>query len=197
MRTPSSRTRFRRPGAVLALVVLAAAAWIAATGLASASTSGHRAAKLALVGHDPATVRGTGFKPRARVRVTFDGTQVRRPVTNAHGAVRHGHVPDGRRSLHDVVGHGEPARTRDGRAEGTGKARVRTGLGALAAVPPAGRNRPAPHGSGAARIDRPRRSGGGIQPRSARTNSGFKTSASPPLCRPSGGRGPDVATRTD
>ena len=86
MRTPSSRTRFRRPGAVLALVVLAAAAWIAATGLASASTSGHRAAKLALVGHDPATVRGTGFKPRARVRVTFDGTQVRRPVTNAQGA---------------------------------------------------------------------------------------------------------------
>ena len=86
MRTPSSRTRFRRPGAVLALIVLAAAAWVAATGLASATTSSHRAAKLALVGNDPATVRGTGFKPRTRVRVTFDGTQVRRPVANAQGA---------------------------------------------------------------------------------------------------------------
>lgn len=88
MRTPSSRSRFRRPGAILALLVLAAAAWIAATGLASANTSGHRAAKLALVGHDPASVRGTGFEPRTRVRVTFDGTQtlVRRPVTNAQGA---------------------------------------------------------------------------------------------------------------
>ena len=88
MRTPSSRSRFRRPGAILALLALAAAAWIAATGLASAttSTSAHRAAKLALVSHDPATVHGTGFKPRTRVRVTFDATLVRRPVTNAQGA---------------------------------------------------------------------------------------------------------------
>jgi hypothetical protein len=31
-------------------------------------------------------VRGTGFKPRTRVRVTFDGTLVRRPVTNAQGS---------------------------------------------------------------------------------------------------------------
>ena len=134
MRTPSSRSRFRRPGAILALLVLAAAAWIAATGLASANTSGHRAAKLALVGRDPATVRGTGFKPRTRVRVTFDGTQalVRRPPGAKRPGSVHGDVPDGRRSLHGVVGLGEPARTRDRCAEGTGEARVRAGLDAVA-----------------------------------------------------------------
>jgi hypothetical protein len=73
---------------VLALLVLAAAAWIAASGLASANTTGHRAAKLVLSGHDPATVSGTGFKPRSRVSVTFAGMQtfVRRPMTNSAGA---------------------------------------------------------------------------------------------------------------
>jgi hypothetical protein len=88
MRTPSSRSRFRRPGAVLALLVLAAAAWIAATGLASANSSSHRAARLVLKRNDPATVSGTGFKPRSRVRVTFVGAQtfVRRPATTTLGA---------------------------------------------------------------------------------------------------------------
>jgi hypothetical protein len=88
MRTPSSRSRSHRTGAVLTLLVLAAAAWVAATGLASANTSGHRAAKLVLRSGDPAIVDGTGFKPRSRVRVTFVGAQtfVRRPVTNSLGA---------------------------------------------------------------------------------------------------------------
>ena len=88
MRTASSWSRFRRSGALLVLVVLAAAAWTAATGLASATTSGHRAAKLVLGSHDPATVSGTGFRTRSRVRVTYVGAQtfVRRPVTNSIGA---------------------------------------------------------------------------------------------------------------
>ena len=86
MRTRSSRSRFRRPGAILALLVLAAAAWIAATGLAGANGN-HRATKLVLRSSDPATMRGTGFKARSRVRVTYVGAQtfVRRPVTNSLG----------------------------------------------------------------------------------------------------------------
>ncbi|MGH2883293.1 MAG: hypothetical protein ACRDPA_11450, partial [Solirubrobacteraceae bacterium] len=89
MRTASSWSRFRRSGALLVLVVLAAAAWAAATGLASATTSGHRVAKLVLKSHDPATVNGAGFKARSRVRVTYVGAQtfVRRPVTNSIGAL--------------------------------------------------------------------------------------------------------------
>jgi hypothetical protein len=88
MRTPSSWSRSRRSGAVLVLVVLAAATWSAVTGLASATTSGHRAAKLVLKAHDPATVSGSGFTARSRVRVTYDGAEtfVRRPVTNSIGA---------------------------------------------------------------------------------------------------------------
>ena len=88
MRTPWSRSRFRRAAAILGLLVLAAAAWIAAAGLATATTSGQHAARLVLKRHDPATVSGTGFKPRSRVRVTFVGAQkyVRRPVTNSLGA---------------------------------------------------------------------------------------------------------------
>lgn len=88
MRTPSSRSRFPRPAAILVLLALAAAASIAATGLASATTGGHRAPKLVLKSHDPATVSGTGFKPRTRVRVTFAGAQtlLRRAMTNSLGA---------------------------------------------------------------------------------------------------------------
>jgi len=89
MRIALSRPRSRRFAAILALLVLAAVASIAANGLASASTSGSRGkARLALKRYDPATVSGTGFKPRARVRVTFAGAQtfVRRPMTNSLGA---------------------------------------------------------------------------------------------------------------
>ena len=86
MRTPMSRSRFRRSGAVLVLLVLAAAASAAATGLASANGN-HRATKLVLTRSDPATVRGTGFKARSQVRVTYVGAQtfVRHPVTNSLG----------------------------------------------------------------------------------------------------------------
>ena len=88
MRTAFSRPRPRRFGAILALLVLATVASIAANGLASASTTSGGAARLVLKQHSPATVRGTGFTPRTRVRVTFVGTQtvVRRPVTNPRGA---------------------------------------------------------------------------------------------------------------
>jgi hypothetical protein len=88
MRTAFRRPRPRRFGAVLALLLIAAAGSIAVNGLASASTSSGGAAKLVLKRDDPATVSGTGFKPRARVRVKFVGTQtfVRRPVTNSRGA---------------------------------------------------------------------------------------------------------------
>ena len=92
MRTAFSRPRPRRFGAILALLVLATVASIAANGLASASTTSGGAARLVLKQHSPATVRGTGFTPRTRVRVTFRvtfvGTQtvVRRPVTNSKGA---------------------------------------------------------------------------------------------------------------
>ncbi len=88
MRRAFRRPRPRRFGAILALLLLAAAASIAANGLASASTSSGGGARLVLKQHDPATVRGAGFKAQARVRVTFRGAQtfVRRPVTNSQGA---------------------------------------------------------------------------------------------------------------
>jgi hypothetical protein len=88
MRRAFRRPRPRRFGAILALLLGVAVASIAVNGLASASTSKGNAGRLVLKREDPATVSGTGFKPRARVRVTFVGTQrfVRRPVTNAQGA---------------------------------------------------------------------------------------------------------------
>jgi hypothetical protein len=70
------------------LLLLAAVAWIAASSLASASTPSLSTARLVLRHQDPATVSGTGFKPRTRIRVTFVGTEtfVHRPVTNSQGA---------------------------------------------------------------------------------------------------------------
>ena len=88
MRTAFSRPLPRRFGAILALLLLAAVASIAVNGLASATTSSARTGRLVLKRADPATVSGTGFKPRARVRVKFvgTGTFVRQPVTNSRGA---------------------------------------------------------------------------------------------------------------
>ena len=88
MRTRLSRQQPRRFGVLLALLLLAGVAWTAASSLASASTASGSSARLALKHRDPATVSGTGFKPRTRVRVTFIGahTFVHRPVTNSRGA---------------------------------------------------------------------------------------------------------------
>ena len=90
MRRRLSRPRPRRFVSILALVLFAAVAAMAVNGLASASTStgSGGTGRLVLKHRDPATVSGTGFKPRTRVRVTFVGTQtvVHRPVTNALGA---------------------------------------------------------------------------------------------------------------
>lgn len=88
MRTPSSRPRSRRFGAILVLLLLAAAASVAISGLASASTNSHHGARLALKRANPATVSGTGFRAHKAVRITFVSAQtfVRHPVTNGHGA---------------------------------------------------------------------------------------------------------------
>ena len=85
MRAAFSRPRVRLTAALVVLVALLGAA----AALASGAQSAHQArAALTLTSHDPVTVRGTGFKPNARVRVALlDGrTLVRRPVTNARGA---------------------------------------------------------------------------------------------------------------
>ena len=85
MRNASSRSRIRLAGALVALLV----ALGAAAALASGAQNAHQArASLTLTTRNPVTVRGTGFKPSARVRVALldGGTTVRRPVTNARGA---------------------------------------------------------------------------------------------------------------
>jgi hypothetical protein len=80
--------RRRRAAAFLVVLLLALAGSITANSLAGASTGSRTRAKLVLKRADPATVSGTGFKPRSRVRVVFVGarTFVRRPVANAQGA---------------------------------------------------------------------------------------------------------------
>ena len=85
MGNASSRSRIRLAGALVALLV----ALGAAAALASGAQNAHQArASLTLTTRNPITVRGTGFKPSARVRVALldGGTTVRRPVTNARGA---------------------------------------------------------------------------------------------------------------
>ena len=85
MGNASSRSRIRLAGALVALLV----ALGAAAALASGAQNAHQArASLSLTTRNPVTVRGTGFKPSARVRVALldGGTTVRRPVTNARGA---------------------------------------------------------------------------------------------------------------
>jgi hypothetical protein len=71
---------------MLAVVLLLLAA--AAT-LATGAPRAHQArAALVLAKRNPATVRGTGFKPNRHVRVTLLGARkaVRRPLANSHGA---------------------------------------------------------------------------------------------------------------
>ena len=87
MRTPSSRTRPRRFGAVLALLLVVAAASVAISGLASANTKTRRGARLMLKRTNPVTVSGTGFKAHKAVRVKFASAQtfVRHAVTNGQG----------------------------------------------------------------------------------------------------------------
>ncbi len=85
MRIRLTRSRVRLAGAFVALLILLGA--VAA--LASGAPRAHQArAALSITRRDPVTVRGTGFKPRARVRVTLlvGHKQTRRPLTNAHGA---------------------------------------------------------------------------------------------------------------
>ena len=86
MRTPSSRPRSRRFGAILVLLLLTAAMWFAVSGLAGANTNAgtHASAKLTLKRGDPATVRGTGFTAHKAVRVKLVAAQtlVRHPVAN-------------------------------------------------------------------------------------------------------------------
>ena len=84
MRTRLSRSHFHFAGILVVLPVLLGA--VAA--LASGAPTAHQArATLVLTSRHPATVRGTGFKPSTRVRVTLlDGQKlVRRPLTNGNG----------------------------------------------------------------------------------------------------------------
>ena len=84
MRTRLSRSHFRFAGIVVVLLVVLGA--VAA--LASGAPTAHQArAALVLTNRNPATVRGTGFKPSTRVRVTLLEGQplVRRPLTNRSG----------------------------------------------------------------------------------------------------------------
>ncbi len=84
MRTALSRSRIRLVGLFVALLLLAGA--VAA--LASGSPTAHQARPaLTLTHRNPATVRGTGFKPHTRVRVALRAshTVVHRPLTSAQG----------------------------------------------------------------------------------------------------------------
>ncbi len=84
MRIRFTRSRIRLAGAVVALLVLLGTA---AT-LASGAQSAHQArAALTITRRNPVTIRGTGFKPHAHVRVTLVAgqEQVRRPLTGAQG----------------------------------------------------------------------------------------------------------------
>lgn len=84
MRTRLNGSRIRLAGGLVALLVLLGA--VAA--LASGAPRAHQArAALTITRRNPVTIRGTGFKPRARVRVTLvvGHKQTRRPLTNSRG----------------------------------------------------------------------------------------------------------------
>jgi hypothetical protein len=78
------RKRLQLAGILIALLLLLATAATLAIG----SPRAHQArAALVLTKRNPVTVRGTGFKPNARARVTLLAAQrqVRRPVANSRG----------------------------------------------------------------------------------------------------------------
>jgi hypothetical protein len=78
------KSRFRLAGV---LVMLLVALGVAATLASGAQTARQARAALVLTSRDPATVRGTGFKPSTQVRVTLFQRQVlvRRPLTSSAG----------------------------------------------------------------------------------------------------------------
>jgi hypothetical protein len=84
MRTALSRSRFRLAGIMAVLLV---ALGLVATLANGAPTARQARAALVLTSRQPATVRGTGFKPKAQVRVTLLQGQklVRQPRTNSSG----------------------------------------------------------------------------------------------------------------
>ncbi|HET6870033.1 MAG TPA: hypothetical protein VFH80_29230 [Solirubrobacteraceae bacterium] len=79
------RKRIRLAGTLVVLLVLLG---VAAT-LAIGAPRAHQArAALVVTKRNPLTVRGTGFKPNTRARVTLLAAQkqVRRPLANSRGA---------------------------------------------------------------------------------------------------------------
>jgi hypothetical protein len=79
------RKRFRLAGILIALLLLLG---VAAT-LAIGAPRAHEArAALVVIKRNPVTVRGTGFKPNTRARVSLLVAQklVRRPLANSRGA---------------------------------------------------------------------------------------------------------------
>jgi hypothetical protein len=89
MRAPLNRSRPRRITMTFAaLVLFIVAASILMSGYAVAHRGKHATPHLTVTDRNPATVGGTGFKPRSRVRVTLTAGQtfVRRPIANRHGA---------------------------------------------------------------------------------------------------------------
>jgi hypothetical protein len=79
------RKRIQLAGILTAFLLLLA---VAATLAVGAPRAHQVRAALVLTKRNPVTVRGTGFKPNTRVRVTLLDTQklVRRPMANSRGA---------------------------------------------------------------------------------------------------------------
>ena len=161
------------PSPILAVIALAAA------GLAGANTSSQRARRLVLKSRDPATVSGTGFKPRSRVRVTFVGAQtfVRRPVTNSLGAFTATFPTVVDRCTAFSVSASQPGRPTV----------VLKGAAKPECAPPLTTLRPAAATECTPAEVPAERRGRDSNPRSACTDSGFQDQRIRPLCHPSTG----------
>jgi hypothetical protein len=89
MRTRLSRSRLRLAGILVVLLVALGVAATLASGAPTAPRARPALARPALVltSRNPATVRGTGFRPNTRIRVLLliGQAQVRRPLTNSRG----------------------------------------------------------------------------------------------------------------